>query len=101
MNEIPSRGSLTEGEEDRTVASIFEEILEKKLEDIATLLHTTGDKKSKIYEDIIDLVDRSLFRIALKRCNHVKTSSAAYLGIGRNTFQKKMAKLGLDKENNT
>jgi DNA-binding protein Fis len=45
------------------------------------------------------MVERSLFKIALKRCNHVKSSSAAYLGINRNTFQKKMAKLDLDEEN--
>jgi len=95
---MPSQGPLAKRDEDRNVASIFEEILEKKLEDLATLLYTACDKKSRVYEDIIDLVERSLFRIALKRCHHVKTASAAYLGINRNTFQKKMVRLGLDKD---
>jgi DNA-binding NtrC family response regulator len=42
------------------------------------------------------MVERSLFKIALRRCNHVKSAAAAYLGMNRNTFQRKMAKLGLD-----
>jgi len=42
------------------------------------------------------MVERSLFRIALQRNNNVKSSASAYLGINRNTFQKKMIKLGLD-----
>jgi hypothetical protein len=37
------------------------------------------------------------WRIALRRSHHVK-SAAAYLGIHRNTFQKKMANLGIRQE---
>jgi DNA-binding protein Fis len=46
------------------------------------------------------MVERSLFRIALRRSKNVKSTAAAYLGINRNTFQSKMVKLGLngDKE---
>jgi DNA-binding protein Fis len=86
-------------EQSKTVSSTVEDILEKKLEDICTLLCSAGGKKSKIYEDVIYMVERGLFKIALKRCNHVKSASAAYLGINRNTFQKKMDKLDLDEEN--
>ena len=42
------------------------------------------------------MVERSLVRIALRRSNHVKSAAAAYLGINRNTFQKKMVNLGID-----
>lgn len=91
---------MTRKDKSKSVSSIVEEILEKKLEDISTLLCSAGGKKSSVYEDVIYMVERSLFKIALKRCNNVKSSSAAYLGINRNTFQKKMAKLGLDEENN-
>jgi len=90
---------LTEKDKNKTVSAILEEILEKKLEDISTLLCSSGGKKSRVYEDVIYMVERSLFKIALKRCNHVKSASAAYLGINRNTFQKKMTKLELDEEN--
>jgi DNA-binding protein Fis len=40
-------------------------------------------------------VERGLIRIALKRNNNVKTAAAAFLGINRNTFQKKMTALGI------
>jgi DNA-binding protein Fis len=96
----PSKMPLKEKAKSKTVSSVVEDVLEKKLEDICTLQCSDGGEKSRIYEDVIYMVERSLFKIALKRCNHVKSSSAAYLGINRNTFQKKMAKLRLDEENN-
>jgi DNA-binding protein Fis len=99
MNKKRLQVPLTGRDKKKSVSSVLEEILEKKLEDISTLLCSAGNKKSSVYEDVIYMVERSLFKIALKRCNHVKSSSAAYLGINRNTFQKKMAKLDLDEEN--
>jgi DNA-binding protein Fis len=99
MNKKRPQVPLTGKDKNKNVSSVLEEILEKKLEDISTLLCSAGNKKSSVYEDVIYMVERSLFKIALKRCNHVKSSSAAYLGINRNTFQKKMAKLDLDEEN--
>jgi DNA-binding NtrC family response regulator len=79
-----------------TPASVAEEVLEKKLEDIATILSATEAGKSRLYEEVFTMVERSLFRIALMRTNHVKSAAAAYLGISRNTFQSKMVKLGID-----
>lgn len=88
-----------EQDKDKTVVVLLEEILEKKLEDISTLLCSANGKKSRVYDDVLAMVERSLFKIALRRCNHVKSASAAYLGINRNTFQKKMTRLGLNHEN--
>jgi DNA-binding protein Fis len=86
----------------RTVTpSIVEETIEKKLEDIATLLCSVGEgkrRKSRLYEEVLAMVERSLCRIALKRNGNVKSAAANYLGINRNTFQKKVAKLGIDCE---
>jgi DNA-binding NtrC family response regulator len=79
-----------------TPASVAEKVLEKKLEDIATILSTTEAGKSRLYEEVVAMVERGLFRIALMRSNHVKSAAAAYLGINRNTFQSKMVKLGID-----
>jgi DNA-binding protein Fis len=79
-----------------TPASVAEKVLEKKLEDIATILSTTEAGKSRLYEEVLAMVERGLFRIALVRSNHVKSAAAAYLGINRNTFQNKMVKLGID-----
>ena len=78
-------------------ARVAEEILEKKLEDIATILCKAETDKSRIYEEVMAMVERSLVRIALRRSHNVK-SAAAYLGINRNTFQKKMVSLGIDQD---
>jgi len=72
-----------------------EEIMEKKLEDIATILSTSGDRKSKIYEEVMNIVEKGLFKIALRRSNGVKSAAAIFLGINRNTFTDKMTKLGI------
>jgi len=81
-------------EERSTPAAVAEEILEKKLEDIATLLCKAETGKNRIYDEVMEMVERSLVRIALRRSHHLK-SAAAYLGINRNTFQKKMVNLGI------
>ncbi|HYA14809.1 MAG TPA: helix-turn-helix domain-containing protein [Syntrophales bacterium] len=83
-------------------SSIVEETIEKKLRDIATLLCSASEgkkRKSRLYEDVLAVVARGLFRIALERNGNVKSAAANYLGINRNTFQKKMAKLGIKCEN--
>ncbi len=72
-----------------------EEIMEKKLEDIATILSSSGDRKSKLYEEVMSMVEKGLFKIALRRSNGIKSSAAVFLGINRNTFTDKMAKLGI------
>ncbi len=79
-----------------TPAAVAEEILEQKLDDIATILCNTKAVKSRVYEEVMAMVERSLVRIALRRSNQVKSAAAAYLGINRNTFQKKMVSLGID-----
>jgi len=79
-----------------TPYSVAEDVIEKKLADITTLLYSNDGFKSRLYEEILSMVERSLFKIALQRTNNVKGAAAAYLGINRNTFQKKMVKLGMD-----
>jgi DNA-binding protein Fis len=79
-----------------TPAAVAAEVLEKKLEDIATILFATETRKSRLYDEVLSIVERSLFRIALRRSNNIKSAAAAYLGINRNTFQSKMVKLGIN-----
>ena len=64
--------------------------------EIVTILGHTGTGKSRLFEDVTAIVERCLFRIALQRSQNVKSRAADYLGINRNTFQKKMSKLGID-----
>lgn len=78
-----------------TSYAAVEEIMEKKLEDIATIVSASGGRKSKVYEDVMSIVEKGLFKIALRRCDYVKSSAAEFLGINRNTFTDKMAKLGI------
>jgi DNA-binding protein Fis len=83
-----------------TPYTAVEEIMEKKLEDIATILSSSGSRKSKIYEEVTNMVEKGLFKIALRRSNGVKSTAAVFLGINRNTFTDKMAKLGISCEKN-
>jgi DNA-binding NtrC family response regulator len=79
-----------------TPVAVAEGILEKNLDDITTILSKSETDKSRIYGEIMTMVESSLIRIALRRSNHVKSAAAAYLGINRNTFQKKMVSLGIE-----
>jgi len=95
----PRNPGIAEDKDGQAVFSSVEDIIERKLEDIATILCGEVNGKSKLYEDVVSMIERSLFRIALKRSNHIKSAAASYLGINRNTFQNKMVKLGIDGNN--
>ena len=81
-----------------TPYAAVEEIMEKKLEDIATILSASSGRKSKVYEEVMSIVEKGLFKIALRRSDYVKSSAAVFLGMNRNTFTDKMAKLGMNCE---
>lgn len=72
------------------------EVMEGQLEQLVNCLYQQGCEKSRLYEEIIALTEKGLFKIALKRSNNVKTSAATFLGINRNTFQNKLRRLGLE-----
>jgi len=78
--------------------TVVEEILEQKLDDLATVLSGCDKGKSKLHEEVMSMVEKGLFKIALRRSSNVKSSAAAFLGINRNTFTDKMTKLGIDCE---
>ncbi len=72
-----------------------ENILEKTLEDLTLFLGTNEKSKSTLYDEIMEMVERSLIKIALRRSNNVKMSAAAFLGINRNTLHKKIEQLNI------
>ena len=78
--------------------SAVEEILEKKLEDLTTVLSDSGNGKSRVHEEVMTMVEKGLFKIALRRSSNVKSAAAAFLGMNRNTFTDKMTKLGISCE---
>ena len=79
---------------------IVEKIVEKRLEELVTFLSASDGRKSKLYEEVMTMVEKGLFKIALRRSNNVKSTAAAFLGINRNTFTDKMDKLGITCEKN-
>ena len=81
-----------------TCFTVVEEILEKNLDDLATVLSVSDNSKSKLHEEVMAMVEKGLFKIALRRSSYVKSTAAAFLGINRNTFTDKMAKLGINSE---
>lgn len=83
-----------------TLCLAIEEVIEAKLEYVATVLSASGGRKSKLYEEVMTMVEKGLFKIALRRSNNVKSTAAAFLGINRNTFTDKMTRLGLNGEKN-
>ncbi|MCK9273656.1 MAG: hypothetical protein M0P57_01030 [Syntrophales bacterium] len=72
-----------------------ESIIEKRLEEIVTILSTESQSKSALYENVLSMVERILIRIALKRSSNIKTAAALFLGINRNTLHSKMTKLNI------
>ena len=53
-------------------------------------------REGEIYQLLIDRVESALIEKALSRCAGVKTKAADFLGINRNTLNKKVKDLGID-----
>jgi Fis family transcriptional regulator, factor for inversion stimulation protein len=97
MNE-KNRDMLTGKQEKPTPKEIAEKILEKNLEDITIMLQAPDNSKSRIYNEVVDMVEKALLRISLRRTNQVKSAAAVYLGVNRNTLHQKIVKFGIDDE---
>src|SRR5438132_1072172 len=53
-------------------------------------------REGEIHQLVIDQIERSLIDRALARCDGVKTKAADFLGINRNTLNKKVKDLGIE-----
>lgn len=70
------------------------EALTKRLADQAI-----GDyemREGEIYQLVIDQIEHALIDRALSKCSGVKTKAADFLGINRNTLNKKVKELGIE-----
>ncbi len=79
-----------------SVTSLFprvEDMVEEKLEEIVTILGSDEAGKSRLYDEVLSMVERVLIRIALRRSKNIKMTAAVFLGISRNTLHNKMVKL--------
>jgi Nif-specific regulatory protein len=52
-------------------------------------------REGEIYQLLIDQVERALIDRSLAKCGGVKTKAADFLGINRNTLNKKVKDLGI------
>ncbi|MEW6614492.1 MAG: helix-turn-helix domain-containing protein [Thermodesulfobacteriota bacterium] len=73
----------------------IEKVLEKKLDEIITVMDVTTEGKRRLYDDIISNVEKILIKLALKRTKNIKYEAARFLGINRNTLYKKMNDLNI------
>ena len=53
-------------------------------------------REGEIYSLVIDQIEHALIDRALNRCGGVKTKAADFLGINRNTLNKKVKELGIE-----
>jgi Nif-specific regulatory protein len=53
-------------------------------------------REGEIYQLVIDQIEHSLIDRALAKCGGVKTKAADFLGINRNTLNKKVKELGIE-----
>lgn len=73
--------------------SVVESVIEKKLDEIVTILDSGKGENGNLYDEVLSMIERSLIKIAMRRSNNVKTSAADFLGINRNTLHNKINKL--------
>ena len=53
-------------------------------------------REGEIYQLVIDQIEHALIDRALAKCGGVKTKAADFLGINRNTLNKKVKDLGIE-----
>ena len=73
-----------------------DDVIEKRIQEIVTVLAHQNGGKSNVYEIITSIVDRALIKVAMERSRHIKSAAADFLGINRNTLHNKIVKLGMD-----
>ena len=55
-----------------------------------------GDLHGRVYQTVIAEVEQRLIKLALKRFRYTKTRAARFLGINRNTLDKKIKELNIE-----
>ncbi len=72
---------------------LIEEILEKRLDKVFTILDCRKNSRNGVYDEVLSMVENVLIKIAMRRSNNVKTVAADLLGINRNTLHNKIKKM--------
>jgi Nif-specific regulatory protein len=70
------------------------EALSRRISDQAIAEYES--REGQIYQLVVDRIESALIERALARCGGVKTKAADFLGINRNTLNKKVKDLGIE-----
>jgi transcriptional regulator with GAF, ATPase, and Fis domain len=71
------------------------EILEERLARMIAEMKVDPRSNSHLYEDVLNVVERTLLKSALEKTKHVQLKTARFLGINRNTLRRKMKEFGI------
>ena len=71
------------------------EILEERLARMISEMKVDPRSNGRLYDDVLNVVERTLLKSALEKTKHVQLKTARFLGINRNTLRRKMKELGI------
>ena len=71
------------------------EILEERLARMIAEMKADPRSNSHLYEEVLNVVERTLLKSALEKTKHVQLKTARFLGINRNTLRRKMKEFGI------
>jgi transcriptional regulator with GAF, ATPase, and Fis domain len=71
------------------------EILEERLARMIAEMKVDPRSRSQLYDEVLNVVERTLLKSALEKTKHVQLKTARFLGINRNTLRRKMKELGI------
>ena len=93
MGKRESIRAVISKEVDGSSFPLIEEILEKRLDKVVTILDCRKNSGNGVYDEVLSMVENVLIKIAMRRSNNVKTAAADLLGINRNTLHNKIKKM--------
>jgi len=71
------------------------EILEERLARMIAEMKVDPRSKGQLYDEVLNVVERTLLKSALEKTKHVQLKTARFLGINRNTLRRKMKEFGI------
>ena len=75
------------------------EILEERIARMVGEMKVDPRSNGRLYEDVLNVVERTLLISALEKTKHVQLKTARFLGINRNTLRRKIKELGISARN--
>jgi transcriptional regulator with GAF, ATPase, and Fis domain len=71
------------------------ELLEERFSQMIAEIKVKSEPNGSLYNEVLNVVERTLLQSALEKTRHVQIMTARFLGINRNTLRRKMKELGI------